>query len=200
MNGTDTVSRAPTAVVRCVKCKVELPVDQYNHFDFAPCPGCHSEVRVYSFPALQRGLTAVRTEQIGGLGEASCFYHSEKKAVVVCDGCGRFLCGLCEIDFDGKRMCTQCLHSGQKKKKFTGLEVERTRHDRVALALAFIPILFWVLTILTAPATLIYCLYHWNSPGGLTSRNKRIAFSIAMGMAVIELIAWGIGFVFLLGH
>ena len=36
-------------------------------------------------------------------GESSCFYHPNKRAVVPCDQCGRFLCTLCRVDF-GQRV------------------------------------------------------------------------------------------------
>ena len=32
-------------------------------------------------------------------GEASCYFHAHKRAAVPCDGCGRFLCSLCDLNF-----------------------------------------------------------------------------------------------------
>src|SRR4029453_12242931 len=62
----------------------------------APCPACGTLLEVEVFPAFHRSLPAVAAaEAVLTDEEASCFFHPEKKAVVPCQACGRFLCLLC---------------------------------------------------------------------------------------------------------
>jgi hypothetical protein len=73
-------------------------------------------------------------------GEASCFYHPQKKAAVPCEACGRFLCALCDCELHGKHFCPACLETGKQKGKIQKLESQRTLYDNIALALAVYPV------------------------------------------------------------
>ncbi len=181
------------ASIRCDRCQTEFGPDLLNRPELAPCPGCSSLVQIMVFPVLLRGNASVNSDAPVDLGEAGCFFHPEKKASVVCDGCGRFLCSLCDMEFDGKRLCPSCLFSSTTKGKIQSLEVQRTRHDRIALTMALAPLipLLTIFGVVSAPVTLYYTIRHWNSPGGLVSRNPRIGLSIAMAIAILELIVFG---------
>lgn len=125
------------------------------------------------------------------LGQAGCFFHPEKKASVVCEGCGRFLCSLCELEIDDKRLCPNCVYASSAKGKIQTLEVQRTRHDRIALTMALGAALLTLFSVLVAPITIFYAIRHWKSPGGLASGNPRIGLSIAIAIALLELVVFG---------
>src|SRR6187549_347010 len=104
--------------VRCSRCQALLPVASYRNDEMVPCPSCSSALQVYAFPALFRPVEAGKTGDLVIVdGESSCFYHPEKKAVVTCSYCGRFLCALCDVDFNGEHLCPPCIESGKKKGK-----------------------------------------------------------------------------------
>ena len=84
-------------------------------------------------PAATRGR---RGEAVMVEGESSCFYHPQKKAVVPCQGCGRFLCALCDCGLHGEHFCPACLEVGRQKGRITRLESQRTLYDAIALAVA----------------------------------------------------------------
>src|SRR6516164_8202709 len=145
--------------IACPKCKSVLGAEYFNRTELQPCPACSRLLRVDVFPALFREEKTVAAERVMAEGEASCFYHPEKKAAVVCDACGRFLCALCDVDFNGQHLCPACLEAGGQKGKIAKLQNARTRHDRIALALAVLPVAIFPLiyfTIVTAPAALFY--------------------------------------------
>jgi len=52
------------------------------------------DIRVEVFPAFFCGGAGGRLSGYAGHAdtEAACFYHPQKKAVIPCDSCGRFLC------------------------------------------------------------------------------------------------------------
>src|SRR5438874_13754528 len=86
-------------------------------------------------------------------GEAGCFYHPQKRAIIPCAACGRFLCALCDVELNDEHLCPVCLETGRKKGKLTQLETKRTLYDSSALILSVLPIIcLWPLSIVTAPA------------------------------------------------
>lgn len=180
--------------IACPKCRAVLGAELFNQPAWVICPSCRVEMRLEVFPAFFREEKTVPAERIQMEGEAGCFYHPEKKAAVVCDACGRFLCALCDVDFDGRHICPACLEAGQQKGKIAKLENKRTRHDHIALALAALPLLIFYLTIFTAPAALFYAIRHWNSAGSIVPDRRRLSLVIAIIIASVEIAAWVVFF------
>jgi hypothetical protein len=160
--------------IACPKCRAVLGAEFFNQPAWQDCPSCATKLRVAVFPALFREEKITPAERLLVEGEASCFYHPEKKAAVVCEACGRFLCALCDVDFNGQHICPACLEAGRKKGKIAKLQNARTRHDRIAIALALLPLLLFYFTIFTAPAALFYALWHWKSPGSIVPNRRRL--------------------------
>src|SRR5947209_734443 len=130
-----------TAAVYCPKCKAASVAEVWNEPNQTPCPVCQTQVRVYSFPALYRPQSRGQTaEPVVMEGEASCFYHPQKRASVPCHGCGRFLCALCDCEFQGHHYCPACLQTGKTKGKIKNLQNQRVLYDSIALGLAIIPL------------------------------------------------------------
>jgi hypothetical protein len=150
------------------------------------------------FPALFRTEISARPELLSVEGEAGCFYHPQKKAVQVCAGCGRFLCALCDVDFDDQHFCPNCLATGREKGKIKKLQHQFTRHDRLALMLALGPmVLCFYTTLITAPVTLVYAARHWNSPVSLLPRRAKLRFAIAILLASLQILSWTAFFIYL---
>src|SRR5580765_4769226 len=106
-----------SSAIECPKCRTPLTAFQsFNQPDFLPCPYCDAPLQVEIFPAFFRPIAAgANAEALMLEGEASCFYHPQKKAVRPCDGCGRFLCALCDCELQGEHFCPACLEGGGKK-------------------------------------------------------------------------------------
>jgi hypothetical protein len=174
----------------CPACAAPLAAVSWNTPDFVECPVCHKTVRALVFPALFRPVEAVLTgESLQEPGEASCFFHPEKRAMVACARCGRFLCSLCDLPVNDEHICPSCLEAGRTRGKIQGLDVRRPRHDLIALWFSLLPmILFWP-TMITAPITIYLCARHWNSPRGLTQKS-RAAFVAALLLASAQIVFW----------
>lgn len=156
------------------------------------CSNCDAQFYVAVFPALSRPLAAGQPGQAIVLdGEASCFYHPQKRALVPCQTCGRFLCALCDVELNGQHLCPACLESGQAKGRLTQLQKRHVLYDSVALTLAIAPLLFWPLTCLSAPATLYIAIRHWKTPLSILPRTK-IRYLVAMVLATVQLAGWGL--------
>jgi len=163
-------------LIACPKCRAWLLEGVFNQRELTPCPSCGTPLQIEVFPALFRKFNPGQAAQpVMVEGESSCFFHPQKKAVVPCAGCGRFLCALCDCEFGGEHVCPACLEAGKSKGKIKALDNQRMRYDNVALGLALVPLLifpFIYFTLVTAPMALFVALRYWNAPRGLVQAGR----------------------------
>ena len=175
---------------------MSLPGTLCNTDGIVACPACGGLFQSVVFPALFRPIErGTAGERIGLEGDAGCFYHPGRKAVLACEGCGRFLCALCDVTLSGRHLCPACIESGRKKGKLANLDRHRVLFDEIALALAVYPLVIpffgWFMTPLTAPACLYVALRYWKEPLSLV-RRSRWQFVLAILMAALTLAGWAI--------
>lgn len=176
-------------LVKCSKCRALLFPELYNIGKLTPCPSCQSLLDIEVFPALLAAPTAAFPEPILVEGESSCFYHPDKKAAIVCQGCGRFLCALCDLEVNDRHVCPVCLETGQKKAKFKDLENTRILWDRMAISVAVLPLIFIWTSIIGAPVALYLVLRYRKAPCSITGKSN-IDFILAAVLAVLQIAAW----------
>jgi hypothetical protein len=181
------------ATLNCASCSAPIPPSLFNQTELAPCSLCGSPLQAEVFPAFFRPPAQGRDgDPLVVDGEASCFYHPQKKARLPCEGCGRFLCALCDCELQGRHYCPGCLETGKQKGKIKNLENQRTLYDNIALALVIYPmvLLFGIyFAFITAPIALYTAIRHWNSPGSIVRPGKtRLVLAIILG--VLELTGW----------
>jgi hypothetical protein len=172
------------AAATCPNCQMPLPESAINAGRLEKCPACPAQIQADLFPAIFRKNDPGKAgETILVEGEASCFYHPQKRASIPCASCGRFLCSLCDVELNGEHICPVCLQTGQQKGKLTDLEQRRTLYDSLALHLSFLPFL------ITGPAAIIIAIYAWNKPLSLVRRTRiRIYTAIILGLA--QTVGW----------
>ncbi len=183
-------------VLTCGVCDAPIPFEAVNGAAPVLCRQCGAHVEAVAYPALFRELTAGTSgERVLFDDESSCFYHPKKRAVVPCDLCGRFLCALCDVELNDQHLCPSCIDAGKSKGKMEHLENKRTRYDRVALALALLPIVFFIpmiyFVIFTAPAALFVTVRHWRTPLSPV-RPWRWRFVLAFLIGILQISAIGI--------
>ena len=180
----------PGVAAACPKCRSALPGAMCNTADPIRCPACDATIQVEIFPAhFQPAATGQSAEPIIEEGVSSCFYHEQKKAVTHCDVCGRFLCALCDVDFNGQHVCPSCLQSGKQKGKLPQLESSRVTWDSAALLLCLGPIIFFPLFIVTAPTAIGLAILSFFKPGSLVPRTRIRAF-LAIALGLVEIAIW----------
>jgi len=154
------------------------------------CPRCLSVFELEIFPALFRHREkAAEAERVLLEGESTCFYHLDRKAILPCHSCGRFLCSLCDCEVHSEHFCPSCLETGVKKGRIKSIENRRVRHDTIALTLAIAPMLFFYLTLVTAPATLFVVVRHWKTPLSIVG-STRLTFVVAALVALLQIVGW----------
>jgi len=186
-----------SAVLPCPRCQRPLPWETYNTSGATACPSCGEWIYAAVFPALFRPLEKGQVgEAILTEGEASCFYHMDKKATITCEACGRFLCALCDVQIAGQHLCTTCVETGKKKGRLKNIHKHRVLYDEVALALSLLPLLIWPLTLITAPVAVFVALRYWKAPLSVL-RRTRIRFILAILFASLQITGWVILFMHL---
>ena len=182
----------------CTKCKGALPLHLVNIPGFNACPHYKAALMVELFPAL------FRAPEKGSIGEAlvvdthaSCFYHPQKQAAIVCATCGKFVCSLCDVEMEGQHLCPPCLESSQKQGKLKSLENRRTLHETIALHLCFLSILIFYISFITGPLALYWAIKHRKTPSSLV-RNTKLSWFLAVFFSSLITLAWIVGIVFLI--
>ncbi len=175
-----------TGPVRCSKCGAPFDSNCWNELLTNPCRTCGSHLIAAVFPAMVRRQPLVLPERIAVADEASCFYHSENKASIVCERCGRFLCSLCDLEFDRKHLCPGCFATSAEKHELPGLERSRTMFDSLALAMATLPLMLLYTAIVGAPMSLFITARRWNAPSSITPRTK-VRFYLAILFSLAEI-------------
>jgi hypothetical protein len=172
--------------VPCTKCGAPLSGESFNTGSLTACPKCGALVQLEVFPAFFRPQEVGRSgERVAVEEESSCFYHPKKKAVILCDACGRFLCALCDLELDGKHLCPACLESGKKKRTLQSLEDARTLYNRQALALAVLP--FFI----SGLAAIYFAARYWKAPTSLV-RPANWAMPLALVLAILQTLGFAI--------
>ena len=172
--------------VSCTGCNTALPETVLNRQEPSHCPACGASLWVEVFPALFKNpVVGQAGEALLVDGESSCFYHTQKKAHTPCDACGRFLCALCDLEFNGQHLCPRCLESGKTKGKLRSLENHRTLYDSAALWMAILPLLVFPFVAVTGPIAVFVAVRYWNEPGSII-RRSRVRSVIAIFLGLIE--------------
>lgn len=177
-------------MLACTGCQAPLGRHMMNTYELVTCPACKGKLRLDVFPALFRKQPATQNgELLQQAKEAGCYYHPRKKAAVTCSACGRFLCALCDIEFNARHLCSQCLEKGKTKRKIRNLENHRICYDTVALVIALVPMLLYWFTIVTAPIVLFITVRYWRAPSSIVPRTK-LRFILAAVIALLQIIGW----------
>lgn len=173
--------------VNCAKCDRYTDIPVSSDVQATNCGWCGASLQCWLFPALTAPVEATLPSVPASEGEATCFNHSRRKATTLCDGCGRFLCSLCDIEIRDRHYCPACF---QSKGVIGGLEQLRDkviRYDRIALALVIFPVLCcWPLAWTTAAAALFVSIRYWNRAETLHGSTRK-GMILASILAVIEI-------------
>ena len=178
--------------IGCGRCGAPLALPLAAGEVLTDCQKCGGSTRGWAFPALVREDTPCHSGGTVVADESTCFYHAGKPAKVVCEGCGRFLCALCDTGYRGRHVCASCVEAGRAEAGGDGFRSRYTHYDTVALTVAVLPVIlpfFWFLSIFTAPVAVFLAIYFWREPMSALPRARwRALLAIALG--ALQLALW----------
>lgn len=175
----------------CPKCKRTLGPESWRDEHHGSCFRCTTDFEFVAFPALHAKRAQVAAQAAVLAEDSVCFFHTENRAEAVCEGCGRMLCAVCTVPFGGRKLCPTCI-SSSKASDAPAVVRDRVLYDGIALALAlaFVLVVTWPITLVTAPVALGYTIYGWRKPSSLVRGPSRIRFIVAGALAVIQIGVW----------
>jgi hypothetical protein len=182
--------------VPCARCSVPLSKWEYLENGIAECPACGSGNTVRAFPAMF-ATAAPALPEAALEGEAACFDHPGKRATASCSQCGRYVCGLCSVEFGTEVWCPSCVTARAGKAQAANLETSRVLWDSVTLTLPLGTLAVWPLTFVAAPAALAIGLAKWKQPLSLV-RSSRWRTVLGILLAIAEIVGWAWVIVYLL--
>jgi hypothetical protein len=174
--------------VPCARCSMPLSQWEYQEGGTAVCPACGSGNTVRAFPAMLATAATVLPENALE-GEAACFDHPGKRATAACSQCGRYVCGLCSVEFGTEVWCPSCVTTRAGKARSANLETSRMLWDTMTLTLPLASIAMWPLTFVAAPAALAIGIAKWKQPLSLV-RTNRWRTVLGLVLATAEVIGW----------
>lgn len=184
---------APARSIRCPQCALALESDAFATGAPVECPACRSELTAAFFPAFENPPAAVSTAsgERAIEGEATCFFHPEKRATLACEGCGRFLCALCDLPLGARHLCPSCLGSDRREE----LVMQRVCWSRITLLGGVLPILvglaFWPFLVFTGLATIFVGLWTWKKPGSLVRGPRHWAAVVGILCGLVQVALMG---------
>jgi len=191
-SGKTIIRKGNLSLLTCTKCEAPLQREVLNTRSLSHCRSCDVLLRAEVFHAMfRKQAVETRNHAVALNDEAGCFYHSEKKAVIPCSVCGRFLCALCHVDLNGLPLCPLCLETGKKKQKIKNLENHRILYDTIVLSLAVYPLLLVWPTLLTAPLAVFMAIRYWKTPTSIIPRSK-LRLIAALVISGLQIFGWSV--------
>jgi hypothetical protein len=187
----------PGPALRCPSCKRSLGPEAWIDARNGVCLACETSFEFDRFPALTAAKQKVAPQTAVLAADSVCFFHAENRAEAVCDGCGRLLCPVCTISLGAQRICPSCMAASRRAETTTVVVRSRVLFDRIALAVAFFPLLLWPLTLVSAPVALGLVFYGWKKPGSLVRGASKVRFVAAGIIALLQVAGWVTFFTFL---
>ena len=170
--------------VFCTSCTAPLAAGDIDARQTLRCRACGAVLRVVLFPALVGRTDAAPPPQpLLADDEAGCFYHADKRAVVPCDRCGRFLCAVCDVSVGGRHLCPPCIETGVAGGEYAHLARRRVVYDTAALELAVTPL------IVTPLIALYLAIRYASAPSSVVPRG-RTRWVLAVVLAVLQIGFW----------
>jgi hypothetical protein len=181
--------------LRCPSCKWAFKLSEFDGSqNVVSCERCKRRIELRVLPALLVSHSAPPKLELRAPqeGESSCFYSPEHVATADCSHCGVLISEFWKAQWGNSTVCLKCLDHLRTKNQDQRFETQRTLWDSVALGLAVLPgtLIFWWLTLLTAPATLVFAIWAWKKPRSLVPRGPW-RLILAMLLALLQMAAIG---------
>jgi hypothetical protein len=169
----------------CPLCNRLLGPELWNSGQFQACPACSAQVMTIAFPAINvpSGANSIVACEAG---ESSCFFHANNRAETICDGCGRFLCGLCSISFGQRKFCPDCVYQSRRQKSNPLVVDQAVLFDNIAiavLALSVLTLSYLILGLFVSLLTVCMAFVGWKYQRTLVRRSRfRFGFALILGL------------------
>jgi len=174
-----------TAAVTCPHCSLDIPADSR----WETCPFCQKWLQISVWPIVRQNTNAVSAIS----DQATCFFHPDKAFQACCQRCGRFVCGLCDLQLGAEHVCPACFERGRGGSG-TGAGKAEWRYrdvlyDSIAVTVGWAWIIFWPTIVAAIPAVIFLHVKYRRAPRSyLIPRSGWRFWSAYIGLAWLPLL------------
>lgn len=162
-SATAPSSPGATGTVICPSCAGSVAPSK-TETGWQVCPYCGKRLQARLWSAARQSTIAVAAMA----DQATCFFHPEKVFQACCQRCGRFLCGLCDLQLGAEHVCPVCFERGREIVGTAGGTAEwRQRdvlYDSIALSVGWGWIVIWPTIVAAIPAAIFLHVKYRRAP------------------------------------
>lgn len=174
-----------SAAVTCPHCSLDVPADSR----WENCPFCQKWLQIRVWPIVRQNTSAVSALS----DQATCFFHPDKAFQACCQRCGRFVCGLCDLQLGAEHVCPTCFERGRAD---SGAEAGKAEwryrdvlYDSIAVTVGWAWIIFWPTIVAALPAVIFLHVKYRKAPRSyLIPRSGWRFWSAYIGLAWLPLL------------
>jgi hypothetical protein len=183
-----TLSPAGARVAPCPSCSGDVTPAE-THTGWQTCPYCEKRLQIRVWPVIRQNTNAATALS----DQATCFFHPDKAFQACCQGCGRFVCALCDLELGAEHVCPTCFERGRADSAAQAGNAEwRYRdvlYDSIALTIGWAWILFWPVVVAAIPTVIILHVKYRKAPQSYLIPRTGWRFWVAyVGLAWIPLL------------
>jgi len=148
------------------------------------CPACSSSFEATRYQPPDRAAAVQRLSESGPGAETACAAHPANVAVVNCQRCGVFMCGLCRIDADEMALCPACFDRLSAEGALASTQTTFRDYGRQATNTAIVGLPLMALGLAIGPAAIYYGIRSLKqlSQMGETTGRARAVIAILAGV------------------
>jgi hypothetical protein len=180
----------------CPKCGCFLP-DAIPREGNHACWQCGLQFYMIAFDAPLPPQAPARLAE--ALGSAPCARHARNQAVASCERCGAFMCGLCSIDADDKKLCAGCFERLGSAGELADTRKGYRHYNGMAVHLCVFGILIWPLAILLGPLAIATALRGLKQSERFGETLGQGGARVAIGLGALETLGAALGVLALVG-
>jgi hypothetical protein len=135
--------------------------------------------------ALEDGMKGKKAEGIIAEEDSSCFFHPDKVAVVACENCGVYLCNLCDLEVEGRHLCSKCFKDS--KDNIASFKNQTVLYDDITLTVAILSTFIIYFSIIGAPFVIIFTIMKWNKVNTPYKRRSKLKFILALLFVLLQI-------------
>lgn len=186
-SSTPSAANGNTAVY-CYNCGVDLGSAMTGSV-WQICWACQKREQIRWWPAVRQKTNAV----VAFSDQATCFFHPDKAFQACCQRCGRFVCGLCDLQLGAEHVCPTCFERGRAEPSTqagaTDWRYRDILYDSIAISVGWGWILFWPSIVAAIPAVIFLHVKHRKAPRSYLIPRSGWRFWVAyVGLAWLPLL------------
>ena len=149
--------------VTCPSCRGDVVLVE-TKTGWQSCPYCEKRLQIRVWGSVQQNINASAALS----DQATCFFHPDKAFQACCQRCGRFVCGLCDLQLGAEHVCPACFERGRVHSG-AGAGTAEWRHrdvlyDSIAVTIGWGWILFWPVFVAAFPAAIFLHVKYRKAP------------------------------------